>query len=247
MADEFALRVPGPVPGFTSLTLEPRERWLPRSLLGSVDEHSRARLLELGTIRQYHAGSVLVHEGDDTRHVIVLLNGVVKETGTTTTGNQALLGIRTGGDLVGEESALDEGSRPATVTACGTVVVRVIGQADFLAALRAYTNLAQAVSRSLVAKLRNANARRIEFAGYDAPTRLARVLSEMASMYGDRSGDRVVIKWPVTQAELASLAAVAEPTAQRVLRRLRERGIITTGYRMITITDMRALDDIASR
>jgi CRP/FNR family transcriptional regulator, cyclic AMP receptor protein len=220
-------------------------RWPPSSLLGSLTKASRDRLLELGTIRQYLAGQVLIREGDATKFVVVLLDGVVKATGLTLDGKEALLAIRVGGDIVGEFAALDEGPRSTTVTTCGAVVGRVIKQADFLAALHRDSLLAEAVNRTVVGKARAANARRVEFAGYDAPTRLARVLRELAVRYGDRSGNRVVITWPLTQPELASLAAVAEPTAQKALRALRERGVIATGYRSLTILNFGELNRIA--
>ena len=94
--------------------------------------------------------------------------------------------------------------------------------------------------RSISAKLHQA----IEFAGYDAQTRLARVLRELAVRYGDRSGGRVMVT-PVTQPELANLAGLAEPTAQKALRRLRERGVIATSYRSLDILDFHELDRIA--
>jgi CRP/FNR family cyclic AMP-dependent transcriptional regulator len=71
------------------------------------------------------------------------------------------------------------------------------------------------------------------------------VLRELAVRYGDRSGNRVVIAWPLTQPELASLAAVAEPTAQKALRVLREGGLVETGYRSFTILDLDGLNRIA--
>jgi CRP-like cAMP-binding protein len=188
---------------------------------------------------------VLIREAETSTFVIVLLDGVVKATGMTSDGKEALLAIRVGGDLVGEFAAFDQAPRSSSVTTCGTVVGRVIKQADFLAALRRDSSLAEAVNRSVVAKVRAANARRVDFAGYDAPTRLARVLSELAIRYGDRSGNRAVIAWPLTQPELASLAAVAEPTAQKALRKLRERGVITTGYRNFTVLDFAELKRIA--
>lgn len=220
-------------------------RWPSASLLGSLGEASRDHLLDPGTTRQYQAGHVLIREAEASTFVVVLLDGVVKATGTTSDGKEALLAIRVGGDLVGEFAALDERPRSSTVTTCGTVVGRVLKQADFLAALRRDSSLAEAVSRSVVAKVRYANARRIDFTGYDAATRLARVLAELAIRYGDRSDNRVVITWPLTQPELASLAAVAEPTAQKALRRLRERGVIATGYRSLAVMDFAELKRIA--
>ncbi len=175
----------------------------------------------------------------------MLLDGVVKATSLTLDGKEALLAIRVGGDIVGEFAALDEGPRSSTVTTCGTVVGRLIRQADFLAALHRDNLLAETVNRAVVAKARAANARRVEFAGYDAPTRLARVLRELAVQHGDRSGNGAVIAWPLTQPELASLAAVAEPTAQKALRALREGGVIATGYRSLTIVDLDELNRIA--
>jgi CRP/FNR family cyclic AMP-dependent transcriptional regulator len=220
-------------------------QWPPSSLLGSLTETSRDRLLGPGTTRQYPPGKVLIREGDSTTFVVVLLDGVVKATSLTLDGKEALLAIRVGGDIVGEFAALDEGPRSSTITTCGTVMGRVIKQAEFLAALHRDNLLAEAVNRAVVAKVRAANARRVEFAGYDAPTRLARVLRELAVQYGERSGNRVVIAWPLTQPELASLAAVAEPTAQKVLRKLREGGVIATGYRSLTIEDLDELNRIA--
>jgi CRP-like cAMP-binding protein len=191
------------------------------------------------------AGQVLIREGDMTKFVVVLLDGVVKATSLTLDGKEALLAIRVGGDIVGEFAALDEGPRSSTITTCGTVVGRVIRQADFLAAMHRDNALASAVNRTIVAKVRSANARRVEFTGYDAPTRLARVLRELAVRHGDWAGNHVLIAWPLTQPELASLAAVAEPTAQKALRVLRESGVIATGYRSLTIIDFDKLNRIA--
>jgi CRP/FNR family cyclic AMP-dependent transcriptional regulator len=214
-------------------------------MLGSLGETSLERLLKPGITRRWVAGEVLIREGDSSKFVVALLDGVVKATGLTLDGKEALLAIRVGGDIVGEFAALDERPRSCTITTCGAVIGRVIKQADFLVALRQDASLAQAVNRSILAKLRDSNERRVEFAGYDAPTRLARVLRELAVRYGDQAGNRVVLGWPLTQTELASLATVAEPTAQKALRLLRERGVITTGYRTFTIVDFVALDRIA--
>jgi CRP/FNR family transcriptional regulator, cyclic AMP receptor protein len=223
-------------------------RWPPSSLLGSLRDSSLQRLLGPGVTRQFQSGDVIIREGDDeSKHVIALLDGVVKATGVTLDGKEALLAIRVGGDVVGEFAAMDEGPRSSTVTTCGAVIGRVISQTEFLAALRRDAVLDQAVNRSIVAKLRASNERRVEFLGYDAPTRVARVLREIAVRYGERTGNTVEIRWPLTQTEIASLATVAEPTVQKALRTLREGGVITTGYRTLTISDLDALNRIAGR
>jgi CRP-like cAMP-binding protein len=215
------------------------------SLLGSIDEEARERLLERGTMREYPTDRRLVSQGDTSTFVVVLLDGVVKATGVSSAGKEALLSVRVGGDLVGELAAIDGRPRSCTLTTCGPVTGCVIMQADFLAVVASHRSLAEAVTQALVAKLRAGNERRVEFAGFDAPTRFARVIRELAVSCGERSGSRVAINWPVTQSELASLASVAEPTAQKTLRQLREAGVVSTGYRSLTIEDFPELDRIA--
>lgn len=201
--------------------------------------------MRAGTMREYSADHRLVSQGDRSTFVIVLLDGVVKATGVSSAGKEALLAVRVGGDIVGEFAAIDGEPRSSTVTTCGPVTGLIIVRPNFLAAMANDTSLAEAVSRSVVAKMRVGNERRLEFAGFDASTRFARVIRELAVTYGERSGDRVVLNWPVTQSELASLASVAEPTAQKALRRLREAGVITTGYRSLTIENFPELNRIA--
>jgi len=220
--------------------------WPPSSLLGTLARPARDRLLRLGSAVQYPGPSrILIREGDNSTFVVVIVDGVVKVTGQVPGGRDVLLAIRMAGDVVGEFAALDERPRSATVITCGAMVGRVIKAADFLDCLRRDPDVSRGVHQSIVAKLRSANAHRVDFSGCDVPTRLARVLYEIAMTYGIRSGSRSVIRWPLTQPELASLAASAEPTVHRALRDLRESGVVATGYRAITVLDMRRLQVIA--
>jgi CRP/FNR family transcriptional regulator, cyclic AMP receptor protein len=105
--------------------------------------------------------------------------------------------------------------------------------------------VAHAVHQCVVGKLRAANSRRVDFAGCDAATRRARVLHQIVRSYGEPDGPGAVLRWPITQPELASLAGAAEPTVHRALRRLRETGVVTTGYRSISVADLGRLHRIA--
>lgn len=220
--------------------------WPSASLLGGIDIASRDRLLRLGALAQYAAPDrILIREGEENSFVLILLDGVVKATARMQDGRDALLAIRMGGDLVGEIAAMDGHARSATVTTCGTVVARVVSRADFLDCLEREPRIAHAVSQSMAAKFREANSRQIDFTGTDVSTRLARVLHQIAVSYGQRTGKGVEIRWPLTQPELASLAGSAEPTVHKALRQLRTAGVVSTGYRSITINDLEQLRDIA--
>ena len=224
----------------------PRDEWQwPKSSpLGGLPEAARGRLLAAGSQTRYAAGHVLMREADRTGFVVVLLNGVVKATGHGRDGREILLAVRMGGDLVGEFAGLDGLPRSATATTCGPVVARVVSRGDFLDCLRRDPQIARAVTESTVSKLRSANAYRVDFTGCDAATRVARVLYQIA-INGQRTGAGSVIQWPITQPELATLCGASEPTVHKTLRKLRESGIITTGYRTIKVEDLAGLDAIA--
>ncbi|MFD5562554.1 Crp/Fnr family transcriptional regulator [Kitasatospora griseola] len=219
--------------------------WPLSSLLGSLSAAEREPLLTLGTEVRYPADRVLLRESDRTDFLLVLLAGVVKVTGRTHDHRDALLAVRMGGDLVGEFAAVDGRPRSATVTSCGQVTARTVSRPAFLDFMRREPRIAQAVNASIVTKLRAANDRRIDFTGCDTATRVARVIHQIAVTYGEPAGAGAVIRWPITQPELATLSGAAEPTVHKALRRLRESGAVTTGYRTIRVESMALLETIA--
>jgi CRP-like cAMP-binding protein len=186
-----------------------------------------------------------MREGKKSTHVVLLLDACVKVTAIGDEGHLALLAIRVGGDIVGELSSLDERPRSATITTAGPAVVRLITQAEFHAFLSDYPDAALALSRSVGAKLRSATKRRVDFGGSEAKVRLARVLAELASSYGEHDPAGVRIGVNLTQPEWAALVGAAEPTVHKCLADLRRSGVLSTGYRRLIVRDLAALRLIA--
>jgi len=204
-------------------------------------------LLQRGSLVRYPGPSkILFREGDKSRFVVLILRGVVKITASVPDGGpDALLAIRMRGDAVGEFAAIDALPRSATVTTCGTVVARVIKSDDFIDCIRRDPDISHAVSSAIAAKMRVAIARRVDFSGSNVSTRVARVLLQLVEAYGYTEGNQAVLKSPLTQPEIASLAVASQPAVHRVLRGLREHGIVSTGYRSIAVTDLGSLRKLA--
>lgn len=226
----------------------PAGRWIwpATGILGSIDQPVRDRLLTLGALTHYESDRVVIREGDQSTFVLIMLDGVVKATGRAQDARDALLAIRVGGDLVGELGVMDGRPRSATITTCGPVIARLVTRDEFLACVRDDAPVSAAVNRSIIGKLRSANTRRIDFAGSDAGTRVARVLYDIAVNYGTRDADGVVtVGWPLTQPELATLVGAAEPTVHKALRDLRVSGAVSTGYRRFRVDDLERLRSVA--
>jgi CRP/FNR family cyclic AMP-dependent transcriptional regulator len=221
--------------------------WPVGSLLETLPNAARDRLLERGSLVRYPGPSkILFLEGDKSRFVVLILRGVVKVTASVPGGGpDALLAIRIRGDVVGEFAAIDALPRSATVTTCGTVIARVIRSDDFINCIRHDPDISQAVSSAIAAKMRMATARRVDFSGSSVSTRVARVLVQLVEIYGDTESNQAVLKSPLTQPEIASLALASQPAVHRVLRGLREHGVVSTGYRSIAVTDLGRLRKMA--
>jgi CRP-like cAMP-binding protein len=221
--------------------------WPAGSLLGVLPSAARDRLLRCGTLVRYPAPSkVLFRKDDESRFVVLILRGVVKVTASAPDdGPDVLLAIRMGGDAVGEFAAIDELPRSATATTCGSVTARVINSGEFVDCIRRDPDISHAVSRTITAKIRMATARRVDFSGSNVSSRLARVLLQLVELFGDTDHNQAALKVSLTQPEVASLALASEPAVQRALRELRERGIVSTGYRSIVVTDLARLRKLA--
>ncbi|WP_089100187.1 Crp/Fnr family transcriptional regulator [Streptomyces hyaluromycini] len=221
--------------------------WPARSLLGRLSPPARQELLGRGTEVRFDADALLLRQGMNDRHVLLLLSGLTKVTAVVENGETSLLAVRAGGDTVGEMAAMDGAApRSATVTACGPLTARVLPDGALRELLLRRPEVSMALTAVVADRLRWANRRRLDFRGYPAKVRLARVLVELAASYGTpRAADAVVIDIRLTQPELATLIGAAETTVHKVLRELREEGLVETGYRATVIRDLPRLRRLA--
>jgi CRP/FNR family transcriptional regulator, cyclic AMP receptor protein len=214
-------------------------KWAPGSLLAALSTRERDALLTFGRVRQFNGGEVLFRQGELSNFVVVIIDGYVKITAVTESGTESLIAIRTAGDIVGELAALDERPRSATARAADAVVGRVILKPDLDRLLHGDYAIARALNQTVSAKLRESTRRRVDFRR-DTKSRLALVLVELhhSSTSRRRDGTMAIM---ATQSELAGLIGASEPAVHKVLRALRDEGLIDTGYGRVTIKNMSEL------
>jgi CRP/FNR family transcriptional regulator, cyclic AMP receptor protein len=222
--------------------LADRAGWPQGSLVAQLADAERMALLASGALIQFRDDDVLVRQGDAGDRLYVLTSGMVKISVATETGTETTLAVRARGDLIGEFAVLDGMPRTATARAVGAVGAIKIARARFAAFGQQYPAAQTAITKSLVAKMRSATERRAAERTWGASERIAQVLYELATSYGEQDPDgTVVIPLPLTQSELGELAGVAVSTTERILGELRKEGVIATRYRKIAVRDMDVL------
>jgi CRP-like cAMP-binding protein len=205
-----------------------------------LTDDERTALTGLGRTAVYLPGAVMFVEGDPSTHVFVLVEGWVKIVGVTSDGHELTLALRGRGDTVGEVAGETTGYRTATVQAVGTVRALIVPYERFSSFLDAHDGADRAYRRMVTRRWSDAESMLRARSVTSGAQRLATLLLELAD-------SELQTAMTLTQEELASLTGASRATVTRALSNWRRRGIIRTGQRDITITDLRALRKIAGQ
>jgi CRP-like cAMP-binding protein len=211
-----------------------QESW---RLLDLLDEDDRRELEARAGRRRFKAGSTLTHEGAPGSEVLVLVSGRVKVTVTTPEGREIVLQFCGPGELVGEFSVIDRGSRSGTAEALEPVEALAISAAEFRAMIEKRPGFALALLRSLVRRFRDADRMRVEFAAAQTLGRVAARLIELVERHGEPFDGGIAITLPLSQDELAGWTGSSREAVAKALHTLRDLGYIRTERRRIVVLD----------
>ncbi|GAA3840372.1 Crp/Fnr family transcriptional regulator [Saccharothrix violaceirubra] len=192
-----------------------------------------------GVEHDYAPDAVICHEGDTTGHVLVVLRGLLRVTKARLVGAEKVLAVRGAGDLLGERAAVDGLPRSATVRALGPVRALVVSAASFARLCQRRPRIAWVVLTVVIGRQRDVDRQRVQFSG-SATQRVAAVLVDMVLHRGIADQGAVSL----SQEEIASIAGISRESLVRVLRSLREKGIINTGRKKIDVVSPERLYDL---
>jgi CRP-like cAMP-binding protein len=210
--------------------------------LGKLSDDEARALFDRGRRRSYEGGVPIFHEGEVSDRIVLLLRGRAKIATVTEEGKEVMLGVRDPGDLLGEFSAIDGEPRSANVIAMEPVEALVLDAASFRTWLTEHPRTALLMLEMVLARLRDADRKRVEFSAYDTVGRVARRLYELAERFGRPAPGGVEIGLPLTQDELAAWTGASRVGVSQALKALRDRGWIETRRRSITVRDIDALE-----
>jgi CRP/FNR family transcriptional regulator, cyclic AMP receptor protein len=208
--------------------------------------HEERRVLwSLGRDREYPPGATLCLEGDPLTHVFILLDGWVKILSAGQDGRESVLALRSAGEIVGETAGETTGRRNATMQAMVTVRALIVRYDRFSSFLDTHQAGNHAYRHVMTYRWSDAESMLRLRAVTNGGQRLAGLLIGLAERLGGQAEGVIEIALPLSQDELASLAGTSRATVARALNGWRKRGLIRTGQRRITLTDVQGLRQAA--
>ncbi|MEH0416088.1 Crp/Fnr family transcriptional regulator [Streptomyces sp. B21-083] len=221
-----------------------------------VDEGSQGRLLtaderaqwrELGQVRRFGDGEVLLREGENARRVMLLVGGRVKVVTSTDEGAEVVLAYREPGEVLGEMAALDGGEHSASVIAVGPVETWALSPERFEIFLDRSPRACRAMLMVMVHRLRQADRQRLEYRARSVTERIAGRLLFLSDQVGEPMTDggvRIGIR--LTLPELAATVAAGRDMTVKAMSRLRALEVVTTdAAHHFVLPDLEALRAVA--
>jgi CRP/FNR family cyclic AMP-dependent transcriptional regulator len=209
----------------------------------AIGEEALRRLLREMHPRDVESGAHVAWKGDAVEHWAVVIDGMVKIEAAAADGRKTtLLGIGTGG-WFGEAALLGDGRWPFDVIATRATRLGLVPRAAFERLLG--TNIA--FNRFLLGQL---NARLSQFVQRCEHLRFSEagehVAHCLAELFDARLYPRTERRLALSQDEVAHLAGISRPTANRALLELERQGVLSVAYGSIVVHDPEALQRLGS-
>ena len=172
--------------------------------------------------------------------MLLVVAGEVKLERTVADRSMILEVLRPG-EWFGEMGVLDSGVRTAGASALTSVELRVVGASEFTGLLGEHPAMMSELLRVTARRLATTSRLQAELGATDALGRVCGRLVEMAERYGRRSVDGVIIRSPLSQADIGAWAGISRESVVKSLSTLRELGWVRTQGRRITLLHLDAV------
>ena len=200
-----------------------------------------AQVAAVAVPRAMGAGQVVFREGDQSDTCYVVCAGACRAIREHIDGRTITLAQFGPGDIFGELAMFVDETRSATVEAVGDVELVALLAGDMRRFLREHDDIALKLLAALGRRLRVANERIASQSFQTVQSRVATVISELATRAHDEQQTPGDVLVTATQAEVAQLAGSSRESASRFLAVLERAGVVTQGRGRITVHDPGAL------
>ena len=208
-------------------------------LFASFPEDQLRMLTTVVTRKSAPRSTTIMAGGDATDSLYIVLSGRLKVMMSDAEGKEVILSILGPGEFFGEMGLIDDEPRSATVMTIEPCELLSIAKRDFKKCLAENFEMAMAVMRSLVKRLREADRKIGSLALLDVYGRVARLLLDMSE---NVDGEKIVTK-RLPKQDIAKMIGASREMVSRVMKDLQMGGYIEMRGSTIVLHDSIMLRD----
>ncbi|ADJ28805.1 Crp/Fnr family transcriptional regulator [Nitrosococcus watsonii] len=190
-----------------------------------------ALLRDCGITRTYPKHTILIHEGDHSDSLYIILSGKVKVYISDEDGKEVILRTQKAGEYFGELALLDKGPRSASVMALEKSRLSVVSKTVFNRCLTEHPDFALKLLCALTQRIRSLTENVKNLALLDVYGRVARTLLDLAI---EKEGKLIIEERPTHQ-EIAQRVGASREMVSRIMGDLATGGYIEVTSKTIII------------
>lgn len=200
-------------------------------LFALLSDHQLSALFPAIQHRSYPRHSFMLRAGEKADALYIIMAGRAKVVVDDGEGREVTLTLIGPNEFFGEMSLIDDKPRSASVEALDVCEILYISKAAFMSCLKDNFDVAMLILRAVVGRLREADRKIASLALMDVHGRVARLIIELAR---EVDGNWVV---DTGSEEMARMVGASREMVSRVLKEMRETGLIRRDKRKIIVLD----------
>ncbi|HON58317.1 MAG TPA: Crp/Fnr family transcriptional regulator [Smithella sp.] len=209
-------------------------------LFQGLSEEKIRQLASRALYKKYKAGEMVIGEEDPIRSFYVVISGQLKLYRSSAEGKEQTIQLLGPGDPFGLCTAFATESFPASAMAITQVELLLIPGTAMEETARQEPTLLFNIIQILSKRLKDSMEMIESLALKEIPSRLASFLLHEAG----RSKNHM-IQLRISQRELSKILGATPEALSRALRKMANDGILSSTGRVITLLDLRALEQLA--
>jgi CRP/FNR family transcriptional regulator, cyclic AMP receptor protein len=202
-------------------------------LFGTFSQEQLRALAPMAMRRSAPRGMAVLREGGAVDCLYVVVSGRLKVMVGEADGKETILSILGPGEFFGEMGLIDDNPRSASVVAIEPCELIAVTRTAFRRCLAENAELAMAVMRVLVRRLREADRKIGSLAMLDVYGRVARLLLDMSE---NVNGQKVVTR-RLSKQDIAKMIGASREMVSKVMKDLQTSGYIEVQGSTIVLLD----------
>jgi len=199
----------------------------------------------LGEFVDFSGGEILFSEGQKCEQVYLLTSGTVKLRIADSESRRHVIGIVSGGEILGLSAAIGDGIYEVTAEAAGFCSATAFKKQSVINLLSANSAASMRAAQSVIRSHRMLSGSQFRLGhSLSATGRIAGLLLDWTGMRDPEAGGKAQCMVRFTQREMAAMSGTTRETVTRILARFRREKLISIRGAALSVLNPQALEEM---